>query len=387
MDICKDNDFCGGCVYQGVPYEEQLKIKDEEVRDLLADRKVDLDCYLGIEGSPSLYGYRNKMEYTFGDLVKDGETTLGMHRKGKYWSIVTVDECQLVHEDFNKVLRATLDFCISKGYDKYHKKTHRGLMRNLIVRRGIHTGQMLVNIVTTTQREFDEEGYVTCMNGLDLENEIVGVPHTINDDIADAVKCQELRVLQGQDHYMEKVLGLDFKVSAFSFFQTNVEAVERLYSYALSLPGDFSGKTALDLYSWTGTITQVMATKAKSVTGIEIVEDAVEAAKENAKINGLSNCRFIAGDVMEQLDSITEKPDLIVVDPPRMGIRPEALDKIIAFGVEEIVYISCNPKTLAENLYYLDYYGYKPVSIKAFDNFPNTRHTECVVLIAKDTGR
>ncbi|MBR6444487.1 MAG: 23S rRNA (uracil(1939)-C(5))-methyltransferase RlmD [Firmicutes bacterium] len=387
MDICKDNDFCGGCIYQGVPYEEQLKIKDKEVRDLLAGRKVDLDCYLGIEGSPSLYGYRNKMEYTFGDLVKDGEMTLGMHRKGKYWSIVTVDECQLVHEDFNKILRATLDFCIASGYDKYHKKTHRGLMRNLIVRRGMHSNQLLVNIVTSGQREFDEEGYVTCISGLDLENEIAGLLHTINDDPADAVKCGELRILRGRDYYMEKVLGLDFKVSAFSFFQTNVEAVERLYSYALSLPEDFSDKTVLDLYSGTGTITQIMATKAKSATGIELVEDAVKAAEENAELNGFENCRFITGDVMEKLDEITGKPDLIVVDPPRMGIRPEALDKIIAFGVKEIVYISCNPKTLAENLYYLAYYGYRPVSIKAFDNFPNTGHTECVALISKDTGR
>ena len=383
MDICKDNNFCGGCLYQGTPYEEQLKIKDQEVRDLLKGRKVDLDRYIGIEGSPSVYRYRNKMEYTFGDLVKDGEMTLGMHKKGKYWSIVTVDECQLVHEDFNKILRATLEFCVAAGYDKYHKKTHRGLMRNLIIRRGVHTGQLLVNIVTSTQREFDEAGYVSCIEGLGLENQVVGVLHTINDDPADAVKCQELRVLSGQDYYMEKILGLDFKVSAFSFFQTNVEAVERLYSYALSLPEDFRGKTVLDLYSGTGTITQVMASKAKSATGIELVEDAVKAAEENAKINGLDNCRFITGDVLEKIDELTEKPDLIVVDPPRMGIRPEALDKIIAFGVKEIVYISCNPKTLAENLYYLAYYGYKPVSIKAFDNFPNTKHVECVVLMSK----
>lgn len=383
MDICKDNEFCGGCLYQGVPYEEQLKIKDKEVRDLLAKKKVDLDCYLGIEGSPSVYRYRNKMEYTFGDLVKDGEMTLGMHKKGNFMSIVTVDQCQLVHEDFNRILCAVLDFCIKKGYSKYHKKSHKGLMRNLIIRRGVHTEQLLVNIVTTTQDEFDEEGIVACLRSLDLDNEIVGILHTVNDDPADAVRCQELRTLWGQDYYMEKVLGLDFRVSPFSFFQTNVEAVERLYSYALSLPEDFSDKTVLDLYSGTGTITQVMALKAKKAVGIELVEDAVEAARANAGINCLDNCSFIAGDVLEKIDEFTDKPDLIVVDPPRMGIQPDALDKIIAFGVKEIVYISCNPKTLADNLYYLKYYGYSPVSIKAFDNFPNTKHVECVVLLTK----
>lgn len=383
MKICKDDRHCGGCTYQGVPYEEQLAEKDRQVRDLLKAKNIDIGVYTGIEPSPSQYRYRNKMEYTFGDLVKDGEMTLGMHRKGSFMSIVTVDECQLVHEDFNKVLKSTLAFCIAKGYEKYHKKSHKGLMRNLIVRLGQNTGELLINIVTSSQSEFDEDEYLACIEDIDLENDVVGVLHTINDNIADAVNCDKLRVLRGRDFYMEKIKGLDFKVSAFSFFQTNVRAVERLYDYALSLPENFSGSIVFDLYSGTGTITQIMALKAGKAIGIELVEDSVEAAEANARLNKLSNCSFFVGDVFEKLDEIREKPDVIVVDPPRIGIKPDALDKIIAYGVEEIVYISCNPKTLAENLYYLKYYGYEPKNIKAFDNFPNTSHVETVVLLSR----
>lgn len=383
MEICKHNEFCGGCLYQETPYEEQLKIKENEVLALLAKKDIKCDDIRPIHPALCQYRYRNKMEYTFGDMEKNGPMTLGMHRKRKYMSIVTVDECQLVHDDFNKVLRGTLDFCTEKGYSFYHKKSHKGMMRHLIVRRGIHTNEMLVNIVTSTEPGFDEAAYVEMLQNLDLEHELVGVLRTLNDNIADAVNCEELKVLYGRDYYMEKIMGLEFKVSAFSFFQTNVEAVENLYSYAISLIDDFSGKVAFDLFCGTGTITQTLAQKAKKAVGVELVAEAVEAAKVNADLNGLDNCEFIAGDVFEVLETVTEKPDVIVVDPPRMGITPKALDKIISYGVKQIVYISCNPKTMVENLYYLQYYGYEVKNLKPFDNFPNTKHTECVVLLEK----
>lgn len=383
MEICKHNEFCGGCLYQGVPYEEQLNIKEQEVLGLLEKKEIHCGEILPIQPSPGQYGYRNKMEYTFGDMEKGGEMTLGMHRKKHFMSIVTVDECQLVHEDFNKILRATLDFCQEQGYAFYHKKSHKGLLRHLIIRRGVHTGELLVNLVTSTEPGFDEAGYVAVLRGLELEHELVGILRTFNDRLADAVYCEELKVLCGRDYYMEKIMGLDFKVSAFSFFQTNVEAVEQLYSYAIGLIDDFSGKTVFDLFCGTGTITQTMAKKARKAVGVEIVEEAVEAARENAALNGLDNCEFLAGDVFEVLETVTEKPDVIVVDPPRVGISPKALDKIIGYGVEQILYISCNPKTLAENLYYLQYYGYEVRTLKAFDNFAGTKHTECVVLMSK----
>lgn len=383
MEICKHDEFCGGCIYQGTSYEEQLKIKENEVLSLLDKKDIKCEQIMPIEPAPCQYRYRNKMEYTFGDQVKDGPMTLGMHQKRRFMSIVTVDECQLVHDDFNKILRATLDFCTERGYKHYHKKSHKGLMRNLIVRRGVHTNELLVNIVTSSESGFDEEAFVKLLKELDLEFELVGILRTFNDNIADAVNCEELKILEGRDYYMEKIMGLEFKVSAFSFFQTNIEAVENLYSYAVNLIDDFSGKVAFDLFCGTGTITQTLAQKAKRAVGVELVEEAVEAAKVNAALNGLDNCEFIAGDVFEVLETVSEKPDVIVVDPPRMGISPNALDKIISYGVEQIVYVSCNPKTLVENLYYLGYYGYKVKVLKPFDNFPNTKHIECVCLLER----
>lgn len=382
-EVCRDKDICGGCVYQGVPYEEQLSNKFGEVKGLLDKKDIRYGELLPIERAPARYGYRNKMEYTFGDMEKNGPMTLGMHKKKHFMSIVTVDQCQLVHEDFNTILRGVLDFASSRGYTHYHKKAHKGLMRHLIVRRGIRTGELLVNVVTSSEDGFDESAFVEMIWALPLENQVVGILRTINDRLADAVYCDELRVLWGRDYYNEEILGLKFKVSAFSFFQTNVDAVERLYSYAVSLIDDFENKEVFDLYCGTGTITQVLARKAKEVIGIELVEEAVEAAKANAALNGLENCRFLAGDVFEVLDRLPDKPEVIVVDPPRVGISSNALEKIIGYGVKQIVYISCNPKSLADNLYYMQYYGYEIKSVKPFDNFPGTKHTECVAVLEK----
>ena len=383
MEICRDSNVCGGCVYQGVPYEEQLANKAGEVRGLLEKKDIRYEDLLPIEPAPDRYAYRNKMEYTFGDMVKDGPTTLGMHKKKHFMSIITVDECQLVHEDFNMVLRGVLDFVMEKGYSHYHKKTHKGLMRHLIVRRGVRTGELLVNVVTSSEEGFDEEAFTEMILALPLENTVVGVLRTINDRLADAVYCDELKVLYGRDYYMEEIMGLKFRVSAFSFFQTNVDAVENLYTYALSLIDDFEDKTAFDLYCGTGTITQTLAKRAGKVIGIELVDEAVEAARANAALNGLENCEFIAGDVFKVLNTVADKPEVIVVDPPRVGISVDALDKIISYGVDQIVYISCNPKSLVENLYYLQYYGYRVKSVKPFDNFPGTKHVETVCLMSR----
>ncbi len=394
--LCRDHEVCGGCVYQGVPYEEQLANKYGEVKGLLEKKGISTEKLLPIEPAPNRFAYRNKMEYTFGDLEKNGPTTLGMHKKRHFMSIITVDQCQLVHDDFNVVLRGVLDFVNERGYSHYHKKKHTGLMRHLIVRRGVRTGELLVNICTSSEGEgedsakasepFDEKAFVDMILNLPLENKVVGILRTINDRLADAVYCDELRVLYGREYYNEEIMGLKFKVSAFSFFQTNVDAVERLYTYAIDLIDDFENKKAFDLYCGTGTITQVLARKASEVVGIELVEEAVEAAKAAAADNGLDNCRFIAGDCFKVLDSIDDKPEVIVVDPPRVGMSTDAMDKIISYGVDQIVYISCNPKTLVENLYYMDYYGYKTVSIKPFDNFPGFKYVDVDTSELKDDG-
>lgn len=383
MKTCKHDEFCGGCIYQAYDYEQQLIIKEQEVLDILDKKGVVPEKIDKIEGFPYKYRYRNKMEYTFGDFVKDGEMTLGMHKKGNFMSIITVDDCQLVDEDFNRILSFTLSFANERKYTFYHKKNHKGLLRNLIVRKGMRTGELLINIVTSSEEGFEESDYIKGVLDLELNNKVVGILRTFNDQLADAVICDSLKTLWGRDYYMEKLLGLDFKVSAFSFFQTNIEAVERLYSEALDLIDGLAGKDVFDLYCGTGTISQIMGLKAKSVLGIELVSEAVEAAKENAKLNGLDNCKFIAGDVFEVLKTVDDKPDVIVVDPPRVGIQPKALDKIIDYGVSQIIYVSCNPKTLADNIKYMEYYGYKCKYLKPFDNFPFTKHIEAIALLEK----
>ncbi len=384
MDICKAKDICGGCTSQGILYEKQLEIKEKQVLDLIEAKKLHIDKIEEIEPAPEIFGYRNKMEYTFGDLEKDGELTLGMHKKRHFMSIVTVDECMLVHDDFNKILRAVLNWAKENGYTKYHKKTHKGLLRHLVIRRGIKSNQILVNIITTSEDGFDEKGFVNLIKRLSLEHKIAGILRTINDELADAVKCNELRVLFGKPSYDEEISGLKFKVAAFSFFQTNVLAAERLYKEAIALIDNLDEKTVFDLFCGTGTITQIASQKAKKAVGIEIVAEAIETAKESAYVNGLSDkCEFIAGDVFDVMENISEKPDVIIADPPRMGIAPKALDKIISYSAEQIVYISCNPKTLIENLYYLQYNGYDVKYLKPFDNFPNTKHTECIALLYK----
>ncbi|MBQ3281393.1 MAG: 23S rRNA (uracil(1939)-C(5))-methyltransferase RlmD [Eubacterium sp.] len=385
--VCEHDDFCGGCVYQGIPYEEQLKMKTEEVRQLFREEGLEPVCFDGIEGCPvsSRYRYRDKMEYTFGDEVKDGPLCLGMHRPQQFMAVTTVDHCQLVSEDFNRILRFTLDFCTDKGYSKYHKRKHTGLLRNLVLRKGYHTGEILVNIVTSTDGEYAESEWLQGLQALMLDGEIVGVMHTLDDDKSDSVKCDELRVIWGRDWYMEHIMGLDFKVHEFSFFQTNVEAVERLYTRALSLIDDLHGKNVYDLYCGTGTISQVMARSAKHVTGIEIVPESVDMAKENAALNNIDNCDFICGDVFDVLDhaSMLEKPDVIVVDPPRVGMTTDAVQKIASYGVAQIIYISCNPKSLVKNLSQFGLYGYKVEYVQPFDNFPMTRHVESVTALTR----
>lgn len=381
MEQCNQTELCGGCIYQGIPYDAQLMQKESEVLGLLDKSQIVPKVIAPIVGSPDCYRYRNKMEYTFGDFVKDGPLSLGMHRKGNFMSVVTVDQCQLVHEDFNIVLGKTLEFCSS--YPKYHKKLHTGLLRNLILRRGVRTGELLINIVTSGEPGFDEEGFTAMLLSLPLKNRIVGILRTFNHGVSDVVKCDELKVLYGRDYYMEEILGLTFQVSAFSFFQSNVEAVEALYLEALNLIPDLKGKVVYDLFCGTGTITQAMAQKAGKAIGIELVEEAVCSAKENAKRNGLTNCTFVAGDVFEVLDTLVDKPDIIIMDPPRMGVHEKALRRIIEYQVDEMIYISCNPKTLIQNLIQLQDGGYRVEYIRPFDNFPFTKHIEAIVHLIK----
>lgn len=390
---CSHFGSCGGCSYQTIPYEKQLEIKANQVERLLRAVCPDIN-FEGIKASPLTSGYRNKMEYTFGDEYKDGPLALGLHKRGSIYDIVNTCECGLVNEDFNKILSCTLEYFSMNNVPFYKKMQRIGYLRHLLVRRAVVTGEILVALVTTskevfgqTEDNFDEEkllaGWCEAICGLELTGKLAGVLHTINDSLADVVQSDETITLYGQDYFYEEILGLKFKITPFSFFQTNSKGAEVLYNTAREYIGDTKDSLVFDLYSGTGTIGQMMASVARKVIGVEIVEEAVEAAKENARLNGLDNCEFIAGDVLKMLDTIEERPDYIILDPPRDGIHPKALTKIINYGVDRIVYISCKPTSLARDLEVFLENGYKVERACAVDMFPSTTHVETVVLLSR----
>lgn len=391
--VCSNFPACGGCMYQTMLYEDQLAMKERQVKEILdaaiagagqtdADGNPDY-CFEGIKGSPKEFAYRNKMEFSFGDAYKDGPLTLGLHKKGSTYDILTTSDCKIVHEDMTKILSCVLEYFQQLGVPYYHKMSHEGYLRHLLLRRAETTGEILVNLVTTSQMEYDLTPLIDEIRALPLEGTIVGILHLINDSVADVVRSDETRVLFGQDYFYETILGLRFKITPFSFFQTNSLGAEVLYRTARDYIGDTKDQTVFDLYSGTGTIAQILASVAKEVIGVEIVEEAVVAARENAVRNGLSNCRFLAGDVLKVLDEIQEKPDFIVLDPPRDGIHPKALPKIISYGVEHMVYISCKPTSLARDLDVLIKSGYRVEKACCVDLFCSTVHCETVCLLSR----
>ena len=385
--VCSIFPECGGCMYQTMSYEEQLKMKAGQVKEILDDAVKGDWCFEGIKPSPQEFAYRNKMEFSFGDEYKDGPLSLGLHKKGSTYDVLTASDCKLVHEDMTKILSCVLAYFKEKKTSYYRKMQHIGYLRHLLLRRGEYTQEILVNLVTTSQEELDLQPLVQALLELELKGRIVGILHIVNDSLSDVVQSDETRVLYGQEDFYEKLLNLEFKVTPFSFFQPNSKAAEVLYSTVREYIGDIQDMTVFDLFSGTGTIAQLLAPVAKEVIGVEIVREAVEAARENAAHNGLSNCKFIAGDVFKVLDEIEEKPDVIVLDPPRDGIHPKALPKILDYGVEKIVYISCKVTSLARDLEMIQAKGYKVEKCVAVDQFCQTVHVETIVLLQRKIRR
>ena len=395
---CVHYGICGGCTFQSLPYEEQLSMKEQQVKDLI-DAVITEENkgyeFLPIKASPRPKAYRNKMEFSFGDEYKDGPLALGMHKRGSFYDIVNVGECQIVDEDFRRVLKITLEYFKEKQIPFYHKLRHTGYLRHFLVRKAAKTGEILVDLVTTTQMEELSgenesallEGWVKKLCEEKYDGVLKGILHTKNDSVADTIKNEGTDILFGQDFFYEELLGLKFKITPFSFFQTNSLGAEVLYQTAREFIGDAlddeASQTVFDLYSGTGTIAQILSPVAKKVIGVEIVEEAVVAARENAALNGLTNCEFIAGDVLKVIDTIEEKPDYIVLDPPRDGIHPKALEKIIRYNVPQMVYISCKPTSLARDLEVLQARGYKVKKVQCVDMFPATGNCETVVLLSK----
>ena len=381
---CKHFGRCGGCFMQSVSYEEQLKIKEEQIQDLFRMVSIDVQEFLPIKKSPRVFEYRNKMEFTFGDEKKNGPITLGMHKKGMHHDIVTVDDCRIMDEDFRRILTAVLEYAEKHDLRQYNSMRHEGFLRHLVVRKGHYTKEIIVHLVSSSQTKHDFHDLGKVLQSLDLNGEIVGFLHSLNDGVADVVQSDEMKVVFGQKEYREKLFDLTFEISPYSFFQTNTLGAESLYEEVLDFLGDVEGKTVLDLYSGTGTIAQVLAREAKKVFAIELVEEAVAKANENAKINNLKNCTFIAGDVKEKMTEVSERPDALVIDPPREGIHDKALRDILSYKLEEMVYVSCNPKTLVNNLKSFREAGYVVKKVRGVDLFPHTAHVEVVTLLTKE---
>ncbi len=462
-DRCPHFGICGGCTFQSIPYEEQLKIKERQVRELLrpvidrqglnsSEEAVFDRIFEGVKPSPLPAEYRNKMEFSFGDEEKGGPLALGLHRRGSFHDVVNVDGCRIVHPDFTRILKATREYFAAEGIPFYRKLQHSGYLRHLLVRRAVKTGEILAALVTSGQMGdgqpidgADEAvllaGWRAVLLSLPLDGRFAGILHIRNDSLADVVQSDETTVLYGHEYFYEELLGLRFRISPFSFFQTNSLGAEILYDTVREYVGDTSGKVVFDLYSGTGTIAQMLAPVAEKVIGVEIVAEAVDAARQNAAQNGLSNCEFLVGDVVKVLaawsvgaggagnpacrtdaadadnlgcradaggagnpagstdaaaadnpacrtdaadaDNLASRaavsPDIIILDPPRDGIHPKALDRIGGgIRAKRIVYVSCKPTSLARDLEKLMGYGYVPERICCVDMFPSTANIETI---------
>ena len=385
--MCSHYALCGGCTYQTMRHEEELRLKERQVKRLLENAGICVQSWEGIVPAPSETGYRNKCEFSFGDEEKDGDLALGMRKRMSYYEVVTLKDCNIVDADYLRIIEGTLQFFQERKVPFYHKARHDGSLRHLVVRKGAATGEILINLVTSSEVPFSVEEFKDMLLGLELDGSVCGILHSVNDGLADVVKSDEMRLLYGRDFFMEKLFDLEFKVSVYSFFQTNSAGAEKLYSIVKEFAGDVADKTVFDLYCGTGTIGQIMAEAgSKKVIGIELIEEAVVAANENAKRNHLENCTFLAGDVLKMVDELKERPDLIIVDPPRDGIHPKAIGKIIAFGAPEIVYVSCKPTSLARDLEIFQQEGYQVERVKLMDMFPRTVHVETVVLLSRETN-
>lgn len=376
---CPHGEICGGCSYQTISYEEESQLKKTLLEELFAEE---------LEGAPLPYTksnqelrYRNKMEYTFGDEEKDGPLALGLHRKARFHELVNTDHCLLVPEDMNTIRKATREFFDKKGVSFYHRMRHEGVLRHFVIRKARGTGEILVNLVTTWT-DMDLTEFVEMLKNLELDGKIQSIYHTETNDLADAIKPEKVTLLWGEETIEEELLGLKFHIGPFSFFQPNPWTAEIIYEKARALAGQEKG-IVFDLYSGTGTIGQILAKEAEEVIGIEIVEEAVEQANRTAKENGVENATFLAGDVLKVVDELEKKPNLLVVDPPRDGIHPKAIGKLIAMESPRILYISCNPATLKRDLDIFKAHGYKMDHLEAVDQFPRTIHCEVVVKIVK----
>jgi len=379
---CRHFGVCGGCRFQDLAYEVQLVEKERQVRDALVRIGRIPDPPLEpIVPAASIFGYRNKLEYSFATGEEGVE--LGFHRAGRWDEVVGIEECLLTTDLGNAIRLAVRDWAREERIEAYDQATGEGYLRHLVVREGRNSGQVLVVLVTAPGERF-ETGYL--VDVLRRFAEVRSIHWAVNDTPAEQTNLPTLR-LWGEDFMEEELLGLRVRIRPSAFLQTNTEMAERLYELASELAELDGSENLYDLYCGTGTIGLLLARHVQHVWGLEISEEAVACAIENAELNGIENASFFAGNVGQTVEELRERagePDVVVVDPPRAGLAGKALRRTGALGAERIVYVSCNPTTLASDLQVLrDEHGYELVRCRPVDMFPHTPHVESVSLLRR----
>jgi len=377
---CRHFGICGGCRFQDLAYDQQVAAKEQQVRDALVRIGRIADPPLEpIVPAASQYGYRNKLEYSF-TSGEDG-VDLGFHRAGRWDEVIGIEECLLTTPLGNAIRAAVRDWAREERLEPYDQATGEGYLRHLVVREGRNTGQALVVLVTAPGEQF-ETGYLGDV--LRRFPEVRSIHWAINDTPAEQTNLPT-QLLWGDDAIEEEILGLRFRLRPSAFLQTNTEMAEQLYALAREFAGLTGVENVFDLYCGTGTIGLALAGAARSVWGLEISEESVACAIENAELNGIGNAQFYAGNVGQTLEELAEKagpPQVVVVDPPRAGLAGKALRRTGGLGAERIVYVSCNPTTLASDAQVLrDEFGYELVRCRPVDMFPHTPHVESVSLL------
>jgi 23S rRNA (uracil1939-C5)-methyltransferase len=379
---CAHYPACGGCRFQDLAYDAQVATKEQWVRDSLQRLAGLTELPLEpILPAASQFGYRNKMEYSFTEL--EAGPTLGLHRAGRWDEVLDIEKCLLTTDLGNGIRNRMRDWAREEKLPAYDQETHEGYLRHLLIREGRNTGQALVQLVTARGERFDRERLIEVLTEFP---EVRSIHWSVNAGVSEVTNLPT-ELLWGEDAIEEEIGGLRYRVRPNAFIQTNTEMAEQLYALAREYAGLTGGETVYDLYCGIGTIGLSMAAEALTVWGIEISEESVACAIENQELNAIGNTAFFAGNVGEVLRELRERagaPDVVVVDPPRAGLAGKALKRLGELEAPRIVYVSCNPTTLAGDLKRLgDDYGYRLVRAKPVDMFPHTPHVECVALLER----
>ena len=382
---CGHYGVCGGCRFQDLAYDAQLEAKEQQVRDALVRiARIDEPPLEPIVPAESIFAYRNKLEYSF--TSGDDGVSLGFHRAGRWDEVVGIDECLLTTELGNAIRLAVRDWAREERLEAFDQTSGDGYLRHLVVREGRNTGQVLVLLATAPGERFEIGYFVDVLRRFP---EVRSIHWAVNDSPAERTNLPTT-LLWGEEAIEEEILGLRFRVRPTAFLQTNTEMAARLYALARELAALTGVERVFDLYCGTGTIALALAARSEAVWGVEISEDSVACAIENAQLNGIENVRFLAGNVGQTLDGLVTEvgaPDVVVVDPPRAGLAGKGLRRTGRLGASRLVYVSCNPTTLASDVAVLrDEHGYRLRLCRPVDMFPHTPHVESVSLLVKEAG-